>query len=56
MPNANDFVSELVSLCAKHGAAIFARTDGTRQILSVMVGDVWLDFKQIRGDGAEKLD
>lgn len=47
-----EFIDELISLCKRHGAVVYARTDGKRPILSIEKGRIWLDFKRIDGDGA----
>ena len=49
------FVAELVKACEKYNAALFPRTDGKRQILSMQVGELWLDFVRIDRDGARPL-
>lgn len=56
----NNFIEELVALCAKHHAVLFPRKDSKRIYLSVEIGDpgfpaVWLDFLRISADGAEML-
>jgi hypothetical protein len=52
-----EFIPELVRLCAHYGAVIFARTDGRREILSVELqkAHMWLDYERINGDGAQEL-
>lgn len=51
--NHKDLIAELVAACEKHGATLFARTDGKHQILSIQVGELWLDYRRIDGTGAQ---
>ena len=50
-----EFIDELVVLCAKHNATLFARTDGKSQILSLQLGRFWIDYVRIDGTGAQRL-
>lgn len=54
MEKVDVFVSELVALCKRHKAEIFPRHDSRAEYVSVMLDDVWLDFKRIAEDGAER--
>lgn len=47
------FMSELVDLCKRHGARIFARRDSQRPYVSVEIGEVWIDLIRINGEGAD---
>lgn len=49
------FRRELVKLCKKHGAVIFARTDGKSLIVSVQIGYVCTDYTRIYGEEATPL-
>jgi hypothetical protein len=50
-----DFLRELIALCAKHGAVLYPRTDGKAEILSVEIAGIWTDFKRISAEGAKPL-